>query len=56
MISSTWGIRKYLIQLAIVNKNKMVTPRTVNLRNIWYYKKSSNTLKVGTYSKKFLIQ
>ena len=35
--------------------NKMVTVRTVNLRNSWYYKKSNNPLQIGTYSKKFPI-
>ena len=34
----------------------MVTVRTVKLRNSWCYKKSSNSLPIGTYSKELLIQ
>ena len=48
------------MQLTIFSTIKnMVTVRTVKLRNSWYYKKLSNTLRIGirigTYTKEFLI-
>ena len=33
----------------------MMTVKTIERENSWYYKKSSNTLLIGTYSKEFLI-
>ena len=33
MISSTWCIRKYLIQIGIANNENMVTVSIVKLRN-----------------------
>ena len=36
--------------------NTMVIVRTVKLRNSWYYKKSSNALRIETYSNEFLVQ
>ena len=44
------------MQLTIFSTIKnMVTVRTVKLRNSSYYKKLSNTLRIGTYTKEFLI-
>ena len=44
------------MQLTIFSTIKnMVTVRPVKLRNSWYYKKLSNTLRIGTYTKEFLI-
>ena len=34
----------------------MVIARTVRLRNSWYYKRYSNTFRIGTYSQEFQIQ